>query len=229
MINLNHIEKEEALRYLGYGINKPDEKTQDIINDCESELILVIKPRYLYKVFDINISENGYILNNCKLMLNGNDIKNHLNDCEKAVLMCATLSAEVDKLIRTTQISDMTRTIILDSLASAAIEQVCDKVEELIKSEFADYFQTWRYSPGYGDFPIEIQKDFLDVLDAPKKIGLMATQSSILTPRKSVTAIIGLSKNQIPKRTRGCQSCNLKETCAIRKEGEHCGFKTTIN
>ena len=68
------------------------------------------------------------------------------------------------------------------------------------------------------------QKNFLDVLNASKRIGVMATTGSILTPRKSITCIIGLSKEPVQQDKRGCNTCNLKGKCTFRKRGEHCGF-----
>jgi len=209
LINITSIDQMETLRYLGYGENAPNESMQSLINECEKQLLTEIQPRYLYKVFDIKAFENGV---------------SHLAGCEKVVLMCATISSGVDRLIRISQLSDMTKTVILDSLASVAIEQLCNLVDAEIKAEYNKFNQTWRYSAGYGDFPIEIQKEFLDVLNAPKRIGLMATESSMLTPTKSVTAVIGLSENEIIRKKRGCQTCNLRETCAFRKRGERCEF-----
>lgn len=126
-------------------------------------------------------------------------------------------------LIRRLETEDMTKAVMTDFLASAAVEQVCDHVDELVKNELGMFNQTWRFSPGYGDLPIEIQRDFLAVLDAQKRIGLNATENNILTPRKSVTAVIGLSENEISKGRRGCASCNMRDVCQYRKRGEHCG------
>ena len=95
-----------------------------------------------------------------------------LNDCEARLLsaakplICATLGAEVDKLIRVSQITDMPRAVVINSLAAVAIEQVCDKIEEKLSAIFPESYFTFRYSPGYGDFPIELQKSFLSELDA---------------------------------------------------------------
>ncbi len=68
------------------------------------------------------------------------------------------------------------------------------------------------------DLPISVQRVFLDVLNAQKFIGLNATENNILTPRKSVTAIIGLSENEISKGRRGCACCNMREVCQFRKK-----------
>ncbi len=218
---MDSINQKEALRYLKYGNNLPDENIQQIMNECEKKLLSVIKPRYTYKVFDIKISDKVY-LENCTLTLNGNDIKKHLENCSKAVLMAVTLSADTDKFIRNSQISNMTEAVILDSMASVCTEQLCDEVEEEIHKNFPQYFHTWRYSAGYGDFPISIQSDFLDVLDAQKRIGLCVTSSNILTPKKSVTAVIGLSETPVNYKKRGCITCNMNKNCQYRKNGEHC-------
>ncbi len=224
MKTIESIDQKEALRYLGYVGNKPEENIQKILNECESNVLDIIDPRYIYKCFDIISNKDKIVLDNCKLELTGNDIVNHLKGCTKVILMCATLSINIDRFIRVTQITDMTKAVIIDSLASVAIEKICDNIQDNIMEEFSGYFQTYRYSPGYGDFPIEIQKDFLSVLDAPKKIGLTSTDDCILTPKKSVTAIIGLSETQLRTEKRGCQSCNMKDTCLYRKKGERCGF-----
>ena len=144
------------------------------------------------------------------------------NDCFGIILMCATLSGKIDALIRKTQLEDMTRAVIVNALASVAIEQLCDKAEVEIYENLDKCYKTWRYSPGYGDFPIELQKDILTVLDAPRKIGLCTGCSMTLTPIKSVTAVTGLSHKPVSPRKRGCLSCNLRNTCQYRKVGNHC-------
>lgn len=221
---IEKINQHDAIRYMGYGTNKPDENMQVIINDCEKKLLAVIAPRFVYKIFDINFSDEGVCVSGTSLVLKGNSIRRHLQGCEKCVLYAATLSQGADREIRLLEASDMTKAMITDCLASAAIEQVCDGVDEIIKEIAGEYNQTWRYSPGYGDLPMDIQKDFLAVLDAQKRIGLNTTENSIMIPRKSVTAIIGLSKGEISQAKRGCLTCNLNKVCQFRKRGEHCGF-----
>ncbi len=117
----------------------------------------------------------------------------------------------------------MEKALVADSLASAAVEQVCEAAEEEIRAAIGNYGYTWRFSPGYGDFPLDIQGEFLNALDAPKRIGVNVTDSLILIPRKSVTAVMGVSENEIPKSRRGCGNCKMKETCPYRKNYGHCG------
>lgn len=223
-ININYINRSELLRYLGYGKNKPDENINSLIDECEKEILNYLEPRYTYKCFRLIDANENIHLNDTNLVLKGEDIKNHLKGCSQCILMCATISSKIDTLIRMTQLTDMTKALIFDTMGSVAIEQVCNKVEEIIKLEFPQYYMTWRFSPGYGDFPIDTQKDFLNAVSAQKKIGLTATQDSILLPRKSVTAVIGLSKNPVSQKRRGCASCNLRKSCEFHKRGEHCEF-----
>ena len=138
--------------------------------------------------------------------------------------MACTLSAGTDRVIRKAEVTDMTKAFIMDAMASAVTEQVCNAAEEEIFANVTGFFRTWRFSPGYGDFPIDVQRDFLEILNAPKQIGLCANESSLLTPRKSVTAVIGLSESEIPRKKRGCGSCRMKDTCAFRRRGDRCEF-----
>ena len=223
-MEINKLNRQEAFRYMGYKTGNIDEKIIALTDQCESELISVIKPRFVYKVFDIEHSDNGVVVNNTSLILKGKDISDHLKDCERCVLMCATISIDVDNLIRKYEAQDMAKAVIADCLASAAIEQVCNEAEKEIKSDVGEYNFTWRFSPGYGDFPLEIQRDFVDVLDAQKRVGVNVSESLIMIPRKSVTAVIGVSEKEISKGRRGCVCCNMKDRCAYRKRGEHCGF-----
>ena len=221
-IILEKLNQNEALRYLGYGQNTPDMKVQGLLDECEEVLLSIAKPRFVYKVFDIEAVQEGMKVLNTNLVMPGNSIKEHLEGCEKAVLMGVTISMDVDRLLRKTQVNDMARAVIIDSLASVAVEQSCNKVEEFIKNELVEYNQTWRFGVGYGDLPLNIQGDFLAVINAPKLIGLSASKGDMLIPTKSVTAIIGLSKKEIVKINRGCQTCNMKDSCTSRKKVGHC-------
>ncbi|MEG0980022.1 MAG: methionine synthase [Oscillospiraceae bacterium] len=224
MIEINSINKKEALKYLGYYDEKPTADVLISLGECENELLTVIKPRYIYKCFNlIRLNEFKIALKDCELELKGNSISKHLYYCEKAVLICATISSEADRLINKTQVDDLAKAVIMDSLASAAIEQLCDGIDDEIKQEFSEYSITSRFSPGYGDLPLSSERDLLAVMDAQRKIGLCITDGDMLSPRKSVTAIVGLSKTKIQKND-PCEDCMIKTTCEKRKRGERCGL-----
>ena len=219
-IILDYVNVNEALRYLGYGDNKPDDNTKKLLDICSEELLKVIQPKYVYRVFDLN---EDYSIDGVDFELKGEAIKNHLKGCEKIAMMCVTLSSGVDSLIRRKQIGDMAQAAIIDSMASAAVEQVCDKVEEIIKKEFPHYEYTWRFGVGYDDFPLELQQQFLNVVNASKQIGVCVNDSFMLTPTKSVTCIIGMGHNLNTSSKKSCDNCSFREKCPYRKAGKNCG------
>ena len=206
--------KEEALRYLGYKGAEPDSATAALLDRAYKELSEAAAPKFCYKVLDKK---------DCGGILAGNDIYKHLEGCERVIIFAATLGNGADKLIRSAEISDMAYAIVADALSSAMIEEYCDNCEKEMKEKTGGNY-TWRYSPGYGDYPIECQGAFLAALNAGRLIGLTVTESNILLPRKSVTAVIGISEKKIESsEKRGCDSCKLRETCKFRKEGKGCG------
>lgn len=215
---------DEAARYLGYKGNTPDENVISIMKVAEDEIIKNAIPRYVYKKFPISYKEDGIEVIGTSIVLTGNSIKLHLNGCSEVYLIAATLSGNVDRLIRITELKDMAKALILDTMASVAIENVCEQVEDLIHKENMDKNLTYRFGIGYGDLPISLEPDFLSVLNAEKLIGLCSTENFILSPRKSVVCVMGVSDNEIIQRKKSCSICNMQNRCEYRKRGDRCGF-----
>lgn len=197
------------------------------LDKCQSDVLKAIRPNYVYRIFDVCDVGDGIALNGTSLVLYGNAIREHLKNCNRAIVMAVTLSADADRCIRTAESMDMTDALITDSLCTAAIEQVCDIAVEEIKKNLSsqEVYMTWRFSPGYGDLPLDIQPHILRVINAEKQIGLTINDSLIMLPRKSVTAVIGLSERPIEQKRRGCETCNLSEVCNFRKRGVRCNDK----
>jgi hypothetical protein len=147
-----------------------------------------------------------------------------LDGCEKVVLLACTLGLEFDARLRAAQARDMSKAVILDGCGSALVEQGCEEAEREIALRFPGMYLTDRFSPGYGDLPLSLQPQILQALDAQRRLGIVVSPSLLMTPAKSVTAIIGLSSVPQMARIRGCEYCSMKETCALRKGGKHCGL-----
>ena len=223
IIKIEKINRQEAFRYMGIN-GEPDMHTISAADECEQLLLKSAAPKWNWVFAEISGTDTeGIALSGHKLVLRGKDIAGHLNGCFGVILLCATLGTGTDKLLRTLQTEDMAKALIADSMASAAIEQVCDIAEEEIRQRFPDKFMTWRFSPGYGDFPLETQRDFLSAVNASRTVGVFLTEGGLLAPTKSVTAVIGISDKPINAMRRGCGSCTLRESCTFRQTGGHCG------
>ena len=224
MINIEKVNIDEALRYMGYTESVNIDNIAPLLEKCEKNLLNEANYRYCYKLFELDKGVDNVKVINTELILEGNSIYKHLEECNKVILMACTLSDKADRLINRLNITDMSSALITDSMASTLIEQLCNEVENIIRNELDIKYMTWRFSPGYGDLPIDIQKSFIKTINADKQIGLTVTDSNILIPRKSVTAIIGVSDKPLPQKKRGCAICNMNKTCQYRKRGTHCGF-----
>ncbi len=213
---LDTINRSEVLLYLGCRGGQVPEDLERSMDECWEQLKIVARPRLTYRIFPV---ENGQ-LSGSGLLLEGRDIQRHLEDCYEAVLLAATLGPDVETLLMRTQVMDMARALVLDSTASAAIENVCDNFEKDLRADCQSkgLFLTDRFSPGYGDLPIGLQQQLCEVLDTRRRIGLTVSQSGILIPRKSVTAILGVSETPRFRRSSGCANCTMFHSCKLRKD-----------
>lgn len=218
--NLIKININEALRYLGYKNNNVDAETYKLLNESINELRKICEFKYAYRIFEVKNENNNISFENL-IIIKSNDLARLFKDCKKSAVIAATIGFEVEKRIKYFNSTNLTKAVIFDACASACIEALCNYIETEIMEIAAqeDYNITLRYSPGYGDVPISHQKEILNALNAQKYIGLSSLDSSILIPRKSVTAFIGFNKgNKINKKS--CFNCNLYENCSYAKEGE---------
>lgn len=215
------IPKDEVLRYLGYKNQEIDKSLNQKIDDIIVETEKNLSVKYMYKLFDIVHLKDGVLIDGTNTVMYGEDIKNHLSKCKRCILIAVTIGADIEKKIMAKQICSINDAFIMDACATAAVECSCDELELAIVNSINNCNINNRYSPGYGDFSIDFQPKLLSLLDAGKKIGLYVNQSNILTPRKSVTAVIGVldecADNRLRKKNK-CDLCENKEGCEFRKK-----------
>ena len=224
-VNLpQQIDKKQWLDRLGVR-GEADEQLLQQMEAAEKKLLGAAIPQGVYRVLKLEGGTDPESKSSI-IDLPGSAIKRHLAECSGMIIMAVTLGAGIDRLIRTAQIRDMAEAVLLDSGASVLAELCADTLENMIRAENSElgktvYF-TGRYSPGYGDFPIEMQGQLLRAVDGPKSIGLTANESSILIPRKSITAIIGTADHPVTGYPATCDECTIKENCRLRAEGTRC-------
>ena len=217
------IDPQEALRYAGHrsGVLAPE--LREKFDACYAQVSALVRPRIVTRVFPIE-GTRPVRLTGTALVLPGRDIGSLLSGAHACVLMAVTIGGEVEQAIRSAQVKDLTGALFLDGCASAAVEAVCEAAEAQLRARLGGPppFFTRRFSPGYGDLPLTLQQPVLQVLDAGRKIGLFVSDSGLLTPRKSVTAILGLREKEAVQGSGGCEACGKRDTCTYRKEGISC-------
>lgn len=179
--------KREAFRYMGYKgkfENKEIEKLYDeVLNKYQS----AVSYKAVYRQVTIKIKDETVDFGFCAIE-NENLAKN-LSGCDKAIIFAATAGAGVDRLVMRLEKLSMAEGMICDCIGSSAIEVWCDAVQE---KALQGKKSKPRFSPGYGGVSLEYQRDILSFLDAERKLGITLSDSLMMTPKKSVTAFIGI-------------------------------------
>lgn len=183
-----HVRRAEMLRYArcgdGVGVEKEAEQAQRLVDD-------LIRPAAAAVVFDIK--RDGEKLFVADTELEGKSIKKLLAPCNKCVVMAITVGFEVDMKIAALGSSSPVLSLLADAAASSAVEDACDACCESIESELGVKL-TPRFSPGYGDLPMNIQPALLTLTNARRDLGLTVGSGCMLSPIKSVTAIAGIKE-----------------------------------
>ena len=208
------IDLAQAARYFG-ARGEPDPATLALLERCAAPLLAAAAPRAVY----LRAPKEEW-----DALWQGADVERHLAGCPEAVLLAVTLGPGVDAQIRRAGIGDVAAQAATDALASTLAEQVCDQAEEKLRAlaREENLYLTGRYSPGYGDWPITVQPQIAALLDTPRRIGLYVTDTFLMLPRKSVTAVMGLSDVTVTGKRAGCAHCALREKCEFRKRGVTC-------
>lgn len=207
----------EAIRYLGYGRHAVDDRTLAMVQEAFRQLDQVADPKIIYRIFELSVGDKN-CLEIGKLFIESSNLYRNLYGCDQVILLGATLGIGVDMLMKRSSVTDMAQTVVLQAAAAAMLEEYLDDWQEKEALELgkAGRYLRPRFSPGYGDFSIQHQETILRMLDTAKRIGLTMTESCMLTPTKSVTALIGISDTKIPCHRKGCESCD-KTDCRFRR------------
>ena len=123
-------------------------------------------------------------------------LKRHLEGCDEIVLFACTAGAEMDRRISRAKLQSPAKGLLMHAIGAQQVEGGCDRLCRQLAEQFPDKQLTDRYSPGYGDLPLEMQRDVMTALDCGRTVGIILTDSLLMTPSKSVTAIIGMKERK---------------------------------
>ncbi len=223
-MNISSLMIQDALRYMQVPKSKAGDETLQKIIDGFNKLYQISTPKYIYHSFHIRKDNLVTEFEGTSFEVKSSDLTKLFESCQRCYLLAATLGQSVDREIGIKQKVDMLDAVILDACASVLIEKLCDEAEQKIAAEVSDgEFLTMRFSPGYGDVPLEVQQELIEVMVAAKKIGLSLTYTNMLIPTKSITAFIGISSKK-ENRMKNCGACNLAASCLYKERGNRCGL-----
>lgn len=186
------VEVSDVLKYLRMGGDTDDTALLRRIGELKARAEGVIRPARIWKRFPL--SPSGIVSGGRTLHVSGT-LAAHLDGCGDVYLVCGTIGAEFDAFSRKVSAVSGADALIVQAIGTAAIEDWMDAVGEEIRGELAEGESlTARYSPGYGDFPLSAQRTVSELLDAPRKTGVSVTDTLLMVPSKSVSAVIGVKR-----------------------------------
>ncbi len=212
----------EALRYMGYKNARPEEDMLARIREVMEEVRLQADARNVYRRYSLTLE--GDEIRTGVFTLRSKNLAKNLQGCVGCILFAATLGSRIDVLMNRYQKLNMTKAVILQAVAAAAIEDYCDDLNDMLRQQLYSegLYLRPRFSPGYGDLSLEYQKDFLGALQAEKYAGITLTEGGIMLPEKSVSAIIGITPDSGGVsggacHNAGCEECNAHSRCAYSR------------
>lgn len=215
-MDISKVNRNEIYRYMGCK-GEADPAVRRLAQESLEQLDGVCRPGYVVREFPLRLLPDGRILGGC-FETRSKSLYRNLKDCRQVLVFAATLGIGPDQLIRRYSRLEMSRALALQAASAAMIESYCNQVCAKLKQEYRDrgLYLRPRYSPGYGDFPLECQPKILAALDAGRRIGIKLTDSMLMMPSKSVSAVMGISTVPDSCRVQGCEACE-KIDCIYRR------------
>lgn len=184
----DRIDRREALRYLGYTRSADISGVSALLDECEREVLAVQDLKAVYALFGVFESDGTIDLGFANT--DSRDLAKYLSGCSRIALFAATAGAGIDRLIARYNRISPSRAAVVQALGAALVEEWCDRVHSKLMAQYGAIKA--RFSCGFGDLPLTLQRDIFAALDVTKKIGVTLSDDCFMTPTKSVTAIVGI-------------------------------------
>lgn len=188
------IDRGETLRYLGFRGQELSERDEAELARAEDICRAFARPATVMREF--GLIGGTMRLDGTDVVLGGNAVRRHLEGCDRVWLVAATLGLAFDKKVAELMRTEPSVAVMTDAAGVAAIESVMDELCDAI-AEKEHGGITRRFSCGYADFPLEQQKDFMRLLDMNRRLGVFIGADLLMTPQKTVTAVVGVRKQAV--------------------------------
>ncbi|MBQ9679985.1 MAG: hypothetical protein IJV48_04790 [Ruminococcus sp.] len=206
-------DRAEIMRYAR--IRGADDSYRDLIDECIREAESVLSYRVCYATEDIQRDNELICFGNIETT--SQTIKKAIGNSQQVLVFAATVGAPFDRLLQRYSLLSPSKALILQAIGAERVESLCDAFCAQANRDLTVSKKrlTRRVSPGYGDIPLDMQRDIFALLDCPRKIGLTLDESLLMSPSKSVTAICGITAEEITEQAK-CAECD-KTDCIYRQ------------
>ena len=202
--------EKEILRYAG--CKKPNADIDKLLNLCIKEAENCFTYKVCYTQLDLNVVDNVCDFGLFKVESKG--LSANLKNCKRVLLGGATVGVGVDRIISKYSRISPSKAVMFQAIGTERIEKLCDAFCEVFEKENGVFLKP-RFSPGYSDLSLSVQKDIFKILDCSKRIGLSLNDSLLMSPSKSVTFFAGITNSPSEVSLNKCSLCE-KYDCSFR-------------
>ena len=214
VFSLPPVDQREIFRYAG--VKAPTPELELLLEEALEEAAPLLTGKVCWAEFPVSCMQEPLDLGFTKV--HSASLARSLSGCERIVVFGATVGLALDRLIVRYGHTAPSKALMLQAIGAERIEALCDAFCDKLRQDAAawELYLRPRFSPGYGDLPLELQTDIFRVLDCSRRIGLSLNESLLMSPSKSVTAIVGLSSCPGSHTADGCCRCG-KTDCIYRR------------
>ncbi len=218
------VDRKEVLRYLGYRGQEVTPELDARLDDAIARCLSIGKPRSSLATFDIAGREElpdgtpQVDLKGTALVLQGKSMRRHMDGAVRVGVLAVTIGMGVERELKRLSLTDHLGQVLFDAAATTMVERAADAAEATLVGMAArdGLYTNFRFSPGYGDMPMTTQPVLLDALDARRRLGITLSPTLLMTPTKSVTAVLGMFTTPQKSTHASCADCFCRAFCNLR-------------
>lgn len=190
-VKLPPVDMREVYRYMGIS-GEADPALRALVDKALVEMLPDLTPRACFAELDVSVDGDTVTIGGRRVR--SRSLSRHLSGASSVLIFAATVGYAPDRMVRKYERLSPAIALAADALGSERAEAACDTLSATLCQDFGAVGckLTRRFSPGYGDLPLEFQRDMFDLLTPERRIGVTLGESFLMTPTKSVTAIIGI-------------------------------------
>ena len=189
------INRREILRYMKCA--ESTKETDALVERCLAEASDKLTYKVCYCRLPI-VRRSESLIDFSFATVESRDVTKYLDRCNEIILMSATVGIEIDRLILKYSRLSPSSAVCMQAIGAERIEALCDSLCDELKSSLKQEGKTLkpRFSPGYGDVPLDLQSEFISLLSADRYLGITKTDAQLLSPHKTVSAFVGINRKE---------------------------------
>ncbi len=220
---IDALDRKEVLRYLGYRGQEVTPELDARLDAAIASCLAIGRARASIAVYDVAGREElpdgtpQVTLADTALTLVGTSMQRHMRGARKVGVLAVTIGMGVERELKRLSLTDHLGQVLFDAAATTMVERAADAAEATLVGMAAreGLYTNFRFSPGYGDMPMQTQHVLLDALDA-RRLGITLSPTLLMTPTKSVTAVVGMFDAPQPSTHASCADCFCRAFCNLR-------------